>query len=142
MGRKRLGRRIRLPRRCYHVARGNLRDTRRARRRHANAAAPANSRDSLRRVSDALEDWAAHVEGLAAGDQLAFLKLSRLVTGFLAQLRAYDFRDEWPDLIQEVMLALITASRDGKIRDHRVFPAFVRIRPHRGKESILISMYY
>lgn len=90
------------------------------------SAGSGESRDSLRRVSDTPEDWAIEVERLAAGDQLAFLKLSRLVTGFLSQLRAYDFREDWPDLIQEVMLALVAASREGKIREPRAVVGYIR----------------
>lgn len=50
-------------------------------------------------------DWAAVLERLLAGDRLALLQLSRLVNGFLARWNADDFRDEWDDVIQEVVLA-------------------------------------
>jgi RNA polymerase sigma-70 factor (ECF subfamily) len=77
-------------------------------------------------VSDPAENWAALVEQLAEGDRVAFLKLSRLVTGFLVQLRAYDFRDDWPDLIQEVITALLVAAREGKIREPRAVVGYAR----------------
>ena len=48
-------------------------------------------------------DWVAVVERMLGGDRLACLQLERLVSGFLTQLRAYDFRDEWDDLRQEVL---------------------------------------
>jgi RNA polymerase sigma-70 factor (ECF subfamily) len=69
----------------------------------------------------------AVVERLLAGDHRAFLDLNRLVTGFLVQLRAYDFRDEWEDLRQEVVLAVVANARAGRLRDPRAFVGYVRI---------------
>ena len=40
------------------------------------------------------ENWAAVMQSLIDGDREAFLKLSRLVRGFLVGWRAYDFQDE------------------------------------------------
>jgi len=77
------------------------------------------------RDSDAAENWAAIAEGVAAGDREAFLELSRLVAGYLARLRAYDFQDEWPDLIQETVLATTRAQQEGRIRDRRAVMSFV-----------------
>jgi len=73
------------------------------------------------------EDWSAIVERLLAGDELAFLKLNRLVTGCLTQLRAYDFEQEWDDLRQEVALAVIANARAGRLRDPQAFVGYVRI---------------
>jgi RNA polymerase sigma factor (sigma-70 family) len=66
------------------------------------------------------EDWAAILDRLIDGDRVALLKLTRLVNGFFARWNAYDFRDDWEDLIQEVLLAALRAQRDGRIdeRDH------------------------
>jgi len=63
---------------------------------------------------------------LVRGDRLAFLRLSRLVTGFLVRMRAYDFRDEWPDLVQEVVAAVAAAYSEGRLRDSTALAAFVR----------------
>ena len=73
------------------------------------------------------KDWVAVVDRLLAGDRLAVLEVSRLVTGFLAQLRAYDFRDEWDDLRQEVLLAVIANARAGRLRDPEAFLGYLRI---------------
>jgi RNA polymerase sigma-70 factor (ECF subfamily) len=67
------------------------------------------------------------MEQLLRGDRVAFLTLNRLVTGFLVQLRAYDFRDEWDDLRQEVLLSVIGNARAGRLRDPKAFVAYVRI---------------
>lgn len=72
-------------------------------------------------------DWIAVVERLCAGDCVAFLELNRLITGFLVQLRAYDFRDEWDDLRQEVVLSVIANARAGRLRDAQAFVGYVRI---------------
>jgi RNA polymerase sigma-70 factor (ECF subfamily) len=72
-------------------------------------------------------DWGEVQERLLRGDRLAFLEVSRLVSGVLAQLRAYDFRDEWDDLRQEVMASVFANAREGRLRDPRAFVAYVRI---------------
>jgi RNA polymerase sigma-70 factor (ECF subfamily) len=41
-------------------------------------------------------------------------------------LRAYDFRDEWADLIQEVLIAVIVAARRQAIPDPTGLPHYVR----------------
>src|SRR5438094_260314 len=61
------------------------------------------------------KDWLAVLGRLLAGDRIAFLEVNRLVTGFLVQLRAYDFREEWDDLRQEVLLSVVAISRSSRI---------------------------
>ena len=73
------------------------------------------------------EDWIAVLDRLAAGDRIAFAKVNRLLSGFLVQLRAYDFRDEWDDLRQEVVMALVANARAGKLRDPQAFLGYARI---------------
>jgi len=72
------------------------------------------------------EDWAAVLERLLEGDRLALLQLSRLVNGFLARWNAYDFRDEWDDVIQEVVLAAGLAMRGGKLRNREAVIGYLR----------------
>ncbi len=72
-------------------------------------------------------DWLEVQDRLLAGDPLAFLELTRLVTGVLAQLRAYDFQQEWDDLRQEVAMAVIANARKGRLRDPQAFVGYVRI---------------
>ena len=72
-------------------------------------------------------DWPAVLERLLEGDRLAFLEFNRLVTGCLAQLRAYDFRDEWDDLRQEVLASVVANARAGRLRDPKAFVGYVRI---------------
>jgi DNA-directed RNA polymerase specialized sigma24 family protein len=71
-------------------------------------------------------DWVAVLDRLLAGDQLACLEVSRLVTGVLQRLRAWDFRDEWDDLRQEVLLSIIDNARAGRLRDPQAFLAYTR----------------
>jgi RNA polymerase sigma-70 factor, ECF subfamily len=72
------------------------------------------------------KDWGAVLDRLVAGDRLAFLEVNRLVTGFLVQLRAYDFRDEWDDLRQDVILSLVANARAGRLRDPKAFLGYAR----------------
>ena len=72
------------------------------------------------------EDWAAVLERLLRGDRLALAQLTRLINSFLAHWNAYDFRDEWDDLIQEVLLAAASALRDGRIRERGAVIGFLK----------------
>ncbi len=72
-------------------------------------------------------DWVAVLGRLLEGDRVAFLEVNRLVTGFLVQLRAYDFRDEWDDLRQEVLASVVANERAGRLRDPKAFLGYVRI---------------
>jgi RNA polymerase sigma-70 factor (ECF subfamily) len=72
------------------------------------------------------EDWSRVLDRLLEGDRLAFLEVNRLVTGYLQQLRAWDFRDEWDDLRQEVLLSIVGNARAGRLRDPQAFLAYVR----------------
>ena len=71
------------------------------------------------------EDWADVAERLLAGDQAAALKLSRLIASFLVRGRAYDFRDEWPDLVHEVLLAVIAGLQKGSVRSPKSLVGYV-----------------
>ena len=73
------------------------------------------------------EDWIAIVDRLVAGDRVAFAKVNRLISGFLVQLRAYELRDEWDDLRQEVVMSLVANARAGRLRDPDAFLGYVRI---------------
>jgi RNA polymerase sigma factor (sigma-70 family) len=66
------------------------------------------------------------MEGMMAGDTLALAQLTRLINGFLRRWNAYDFRDDWDDLIQEVLLAAGQALREGRIRKRKSLVAFLR----------------
>ncbi len=72
------------------------------------------------------EDWAEVGERLLAGDPGALARVNRLVTGVLTQLRAYDFRDAWDDVRQEVLAAVVANARAGRLRDPAAFVAYVR----------------
>ncbi len=71
--------------------------------------------------------WSEIAERALAGDAVALAELSRLITGCLCRLRAYDFRDEWDDLRQEVLVALLASHRQGRLRDAQAFVGYVRI---------------
>jgi len=64
---------------------------------------------------------------LEQGDRLAFLEVNRLVTGCLTRLRAYDFQDEWDDLRQEVVLAVLASARAGRLREPQAFVGYVQV---------------
>jgi RNA polymerase sigma-70 factor (ECF subfamily) len=71
-------------------------------------------------------DWPAMMDRLVRGDPVAFAHLSRFVTGMLVHWRAYDFRDEWDDVIQEVLMAAIEAWRSGTLRKREAIVAYLR----------------
>jgi RNA polymerase sigma-70 factor (ECF subfamily) len=72
-------------------------------------------------------DWMRVVERLVGGDRLAYAQLGRLVTSYLTKLRAYDFREEWDDLRQEVVSAVVANVRAGRLRDSKALAAYVRV---------------
>jgi len=72
-----------------------------------------------------LQDWTAVLQRVVDGDRLALLETSRLVNGFLARWNAYDFRDEWEDLVQEVISAAALALRDGRLRERAAVVGFL-----------------
>jgi len=78
-------------------------------------------------MAGAATDWTAVLAGLLASDRTAFAELNRLITTTLGQLRAWDFRDEWDDLRQEVLLALVASAQAGRLRDPNAIAGYVRI---------------
>jgi RNA polymerase sigma-70 factor (ECF subfamily) len=72
------------------------------------------------------EDWYAVLEALQDGDAMALARLTRLINGFLASWNAYDFRSDWEDLLQEVIIASAVALREGRIRDRRAVVGYLR----------------
>jgi RNA polymerase sigma-70 factor (ECF subfamily) len=77
-------------------------------------------------VTESIIDWAARLEALGKSDTTALAQVRRLITGQLARMRAYETREGWDDLAQEIIVKVWRAHRDGKIRDYRALPGFVR----------------
>ena len=80
--------------------------------------------------SSPYEDWGRVMETLLHGDpdakQIAFLKLNRLVSGFLVTLQAWDHRDQWEDVRQTVLMKLVKSFCRGQLRESRAFVAYAR----------------
>ena len=72
-------------------------------------------------------DWEQQLERLAAGDHAALALIRRLITGQLMRMRAYEAREGWDDLSQEIIIRVWRSHRDRKIRDYRALPGFVRM---------------
>jgi RNA polymerase sigma-70 factor, ECF subfamily len=76
------------------------------------------------------EDWSTVMERLLYGGpdhkQVAFLKLNRLISGFLVMLQAWDHRDHWEDLRQTVLMKLVKSFCRGQIRESQAFVAYAR----------------
>lgn len=71
-------------------------------------------------------DWPAVLARLLEGDRLAFAELNRLVTRLLVAQKVYDLREEWDDLRQEVVLAVVKAARSSRPPEPDALVAFVR----------------
>ncbi len=67
------------------------------------------------------EDWGAVLRSLEQGDRVAVVKVTGIITAFLVHYRAYELRDSWDDLCQEVLISLIRSQRRGAIRDPGAF---------------------
>jgi len=72
------------------------------------------------------KDWLDVVARIRRGDRVAFAQLARLVTGSLSGWRAFDFRDDWDDMVQEVVLAVVSAHRDGRLDSDGAVAGFAR----------------
>jgi RNA polymerase sigma-70 factor (ECF subfamily) len=70
------------------------------------------------------EDWIAVSDALLKNDRVALVKVTSVITGFLARYRAYDLRDSWDDLIDEVLIRLIQSARRKSIREPRAFISY------------------
>lgn len=75
-------------------------------------------------------DWVARIERLLAGDSETWHGVSRLVEGFLVRWQAHDVRMDWPDIVQEVLIALLEGLRCGKLRDRCAFVGYLRAIAH------------
>jgi RNA polymerase sigma-70 factor (ECF subfamily) len=77
------------------------------------------------------EDWGNIMEALLHGTPdakpVAFAKLNRLISGFLVNLRAFDYREEWEDLRQIVLMKLVQSFSQGKLREPKAFVEYARI---------------
>src|SRR4029450_10403646 len=77
------------------------------------------------------EDWGSIMEALLHGTPdakpIAFAKLNRLVSGFLVNMRAFDYRGEWEDLRQIVLMKLVQSFSQGKLREPKAFVEYARI---------------
>ena len=81
-------------------------------------------------VSRVREDWQATMTALLRGSpderDLAFLKLNRLISGFLVALQAWDHHDHWEDLRQTVLMKLVKSFCRGQLREPKTFVAYAR----------------
>jgi RNA polymerase sigma-70 factor (ECF subfamily) len=77
-------------------------------------------------MAEASPDWFDVLERLADGDRRAYLELSRLVAGVLRGLRAFDFHDDWGDVIQDVAISLVTTYREGRLSREDAVGAYAR----------------
>ena len=70
------------------------------------------------------EDWIAVLDAVLQGDAVALARVTSVITGFLARYHAYEFRDSWEDICEEVLIRLIKSARRGAIRDPRAFVSY------------------
>lgn len=71
-------------------------------------------------------DWVGVVERALEGDRGEYARMARLVTGHLARWGAYDFRPDWDDMVQEVLISVLTAQREGRLDSSGAVRAFLR----------------
>jgi RNA polymerase sigma-70 factor (ECF subfamily) len=81
---------------------------------------------TVRAGADGTSDWRSLADRALAGDRPAYARLARLVTGYLARWRAYDFHADWDDIVQEVLISTLKAHREGRLATPAAFQAYVR----------------
>lgn len=52
--------------------------------------------------------------------------MARISSACLSRLRAYDFRDEWPDVVQETLIAVVAAVRESRLREPEAIAGYIR----------------
>ena len=78
-------------------------------------------------MASAREDWLGLLARLEHGEPVAIVRVSRMIHNWLSRHGAYEIRDSWADICQEVLEGLIKAQREGRIRDERAFVNYVGI---------------
>jgi len=58
-------------------------------------------------TSSGSQDWSVTVHQLRVGHPVALIEWTRLAAGYLVEYRAYDFADEWDDLLERVLARLL-----------------------------------
>ena len=71
------------------------------------------------------------LEGLLRGDRRALVRLTRVITGLLARQGAFQLRESWADIVQEVLEAVLESARRGRIRDPDALLGYVATIVHR-----------
>ena len=71
------------------------------------------------------EDWIAVLDALLKNDRVALVKSTGVITGFLAHYGAYDLRDSWDDIINEVLIRLIKSHHRGSIREPAAYISYI-----------------
>ncbi|TNF35047.1 MAG: RNA polymerase sigma factor [Gammaproteobacteria bacterium] len=72
-------------------------------------------------------NWLEEMDKLQKGDRLALIKVTRVITGYLTRYRAYEIRDSWDDLCQEVLMALINSIQKQQIQHENAFISYLGI---------------
>ena len=72
------------------------------------------------------DPWCEIANAALSGDRIAYGRLVRLVNGYLIRWRAFDFRSDWDDMVQDVLMPTLEAFHEGKIPNDAAFQAFVR----------------
>jgi RNA polymerase sigma-70 factor (ECF subfamily) len=84
------------------------------------------AREAQSRGSAGESNWSLLVERALDGDNVAYARLARLVTGHLAHWRAFDFRSDWDDMVQEVLVSVFRAHGEGRLDAPGALAAYVR----------------
>jgi RNA polymerase sigma factor (sigma-70 family) len=92
--------------------------------RAAGAPAVPAEREAVPEPKAVVIDWTAVLSDLDRGDPVAIAKVSRVISAFLNRYRAYELRDSWEDLRQEVLEILIRSHRRGVLRHPGAFVSY------------------
>jgi len=71
-------------------------------------------------------DWEAVMQALDRGEPEAIERLTQVVHRVLGRCGARDFRGEWEDLVQDVLMALLIGVREGRIREPAAFVGYAK----------------
>ena len=90
-------------------------------------------------MSDAYVDWIEVLARVEAGSRAALAQLTRLITSLLRRQGAQDLHEHWPDVCNDVLIALVRTMRRNGLRDPQAFVGYVAVVVRRKLEPYIKS---
>jgi len=91
--------------------------------------APADAEvapEASTRAATGEPDWPWFLTRLMQNDHAAFLRITGFITAVISRMGAFELRDSWADIAQEVLTTVVENVRRGMLRDPRAFVGYTQ----------------